>query len=108
MRSVISILLAFLLLASCSNSLHPDEDFSTTIIQYALSEDTHVKLWLENSYSTKVKTLVDKFQQQGNYVVPLKMIDEDNAPLPFGLYTYYIETDKYSTSGVVIYPRHQN
>lgn len=107
MRSVIPILLAFLL-AGCSNSFTPDEDFSTTVIRYNLPEDTHVKVWLENSYSTKVKTLVDEFQQEGSYSVQLEMTDEDNTPLPSGLYTYYIKTEKLSASKVFVYPRQQN
>ncbi|HBQ59094.1 MAG TPA: hypothetical protein DD671_05570 [Balneolaceae bacterium] len=103
MKTVFPILLA-LILAGCSNSLTPElENVGTTNIAFALSEDSLVKLWVENSYQSTVKVLVDEFKAEGVYNVQLEMIDGNGDPLPEGLYTYFLETEQHSTSRAFLY-----
>lgn len=105
MKTVFPILLAFLLV-SCSNSVGPSvEDEGTIQYAYNLPEESHVKIWVENSYQTTVKNLVDKFQPAGIHAQRIEMRDKNNNPLPEGLYTIYIDTDHYSMSRVLIYAK---
>jgi len=88
--------------AGCSNSLDTGEtEPFSTMISYQLSEETHVKLWIENSYRTTVATLVDEVKQAGFHQVRFGGTDSDGNNLPEGVYTYHLETDQYSQSRVM-------
>lgn len=88
--------------AGCSNSLDTgDTEPYSTMISYQLNEETHVKLWVENSYKTTVSALVDEVQQAGSYQVTFNAVDSNGNNLPEGLYTYRIETNSHSQSRVL-------
>lgn len=95
-----SILVMLLLLASaCSSPVSTsDKEPVTTQIHYTLTKDTHVEIWLENSYETRVKTLLDKYAQAGSYNVTFKMVDKNGNKLSPGLYRYCINTDEQFSS----------
>lgn len=105
MRSVLLIFLSlFLFFSACSNSLSPNElEVGTTDFRISLPEETHVNTWVENSYQTKVKTLLDKVMPAGTHAFPQKMVNKNGEPLPYGLYTLHIKTDTYSNSISFVY-----
>ncbi len=91
MRSVLFLLLLFLL-AACSNSIPTNEDpLGTTQIAFTLKEDSYVKLWIENSYQTKIITLVNDSLQMGAHSAPWNGVDGEGKPVPFGLYSYHLK-----------------
>lgn len=93
------VILLFLFVSGCSNTLGPENDeIPTTIISFTIEEPGHVKLWVENAYKTKVLTLVDEQKNAGNYTVTIEWIDENGNRLPYGMYTYFLETDSLSIS----------
>ena len=86
-------LLLFILIG-CSNPVETNNQAPrSTQIHFTLPNDTHVEVWVENSYETRVKTLMDKDAQAGPYILTFKMVDEDGNTLPEGLYRYCIKTD---------------
>lgn len=98
-----SLLLIFFLILGCSNSLGPENDvIPSTTISFAIGETSHVKLWIENSYQTRVITLVDEVRDAGTHTVSFDMIDSKDNRLPNGLYIYHLETDFFSTSRTMI------
>lgn len=102
MRSVLFLLLLFLLTA-CSNSLSTEEDPPTTQISFALPEDSHVKLWVENSYQTKIITLVNDSLQMGSYRALWNGVDSEGKPVPYGLYSYHLKVGDELFSRALIY-----
>lgn len=82
----------------------PDDDvISSTTIGFMLEETSHVELWIENAYQTRVITLVDEEREAGNYEVSFDMVDSNGNRLPNGLYTYHLETDSHSFSSTMIF-----
>lgn len=107
MKSVLFASLA-LLLAACSNSLATESiEIPTTNLNFSIPNETHVSLWIENAYQTKVRTLVDERLPPGSHTIELEMIDDNGNHLPYGLYVYYIQTDDYSHSNIFFYPKNQ-
>lgn len=103
-KTVTLLILLLLLAAGCSNSLQPDTvPPQTKAIRFALPDTSHVKLWIENAYQTRVRTLVDKVKQPGSYTVNFHMVDEKGNALSYGLYTYHISTDSLSVTRTFIY-----
>lgn len=101
---ILSVIAVFFLISGCSNSVgNENEPPGITMINFAIPETTHVKLWVENAYQTTVRVLVDEEREAGVYSVPLEMIDENGDRLPKGAYTYYIEIDDESLSRHLIY-----
>lgn len=97
--TILIILFSGLIAAGCSNSLDVWEgEPVSTNIGYNLLDETHVKLWVENSYKTTIVTLVDDVQPAGNYQVTFVAVDSDGNNLPEGVYTYHIKTDEHSQS----------
>ena len=87
---VTGIALITALFGGCRSSIVDDP---TTMIQYSIRDDSHVKLTVENSYDTVVATLVDTVQRSGNYTVKL-----DLSHLPEGMYFYTLQARGVSTS----------
>ena len=75
--------LTALFLFGCKSSMLVDP---TTSIRYSLPERSHVKLTIENSYNTIIKTLVNTEQLPGFYSVSF-----DATNLAEGVYFYTIE-----------------
>jgi hypothetical protein len=91
------------LIWGCSNSVGPEDDvIPSTTISFSLVETSHVDLWIENAYQTKVLTLVDEEREAGNYEVSFDMIDSNGNRLPDGIYTYHLKVDDDSLSRILI------
>ena len=100
-----SFLLFLSLIWGCSNSVGPENDvIPSTTISFALVETSHVKVWIENAYQTRIITLVDEERDAGNYSVSFEMIDSKGNRLPSGLYTFHLETEDLSQYRAVILP----
>lgn len=93
------IIFTFSLLSGCSNTLDTggDESFSTRI-SYTVQSNSHVKLWIENSYKTTVATLVDEVQQAGYHEAGFNAVDARGNNLPEGIYKYRLKTENMSVS----------
>ena len=79
------ILFMMFIFFSCESSNLVDP---STTISYKIEEDAHVKLEVENSYNTIIKTLVDEEQSAGSYQVQF-----DAQNLAEGVYLYTIEAN---------------
>ncbi len=79
-----------------------NEDIPSTSIEFALEETSHVELWIENAYQTRVITLVDEKRDAGVHTVSFDMVDSKGNRLPDGLYTYHLVSDSFSTSNTVV------
>jgi hypothetical protein len=92
----------FLFLSACNtNPVNPIESGLITL-QYSVEKTSHVNLYIENAYGTKVKTLVDKQQDSGNYTVQFSLVG-----LPEGVYYYVLsvgENQMYRKRIVVLSP----
>lgn len=93
------ITLLVLLLAGCSNTLDTggDDPYSTEIT-YLVQGKGDVHLWIENSYKTKVATLVDEEKTPGWHSAKFDAVDASGNNLPEGIYTYRFETENQSIS----------
>jgi len=79
----LALLLLLVLFYGCESYILDDP---STAIQYSVSERSHVKLTIENSYNTLIATLVDEEQFAGTYQVSF---EADN--LAEGIYFYTLE-----------------
>ncbi len=78
------LFLFVLSLFSCESSILEDPE---TKIEYSLSERSHVKITVENSYGTLISTLIDEEVSSGSLSV-----DFDASNLAEGVYFYTIES----------------
>lgn len=93
------IILVVLFLAGCSNTMGSEgSDPHPTDIIYTVHVTGHVHLWVENSYKTKVATLVDEIKTPGNHRATFDAVDAGGNNLSEGIYTYHIKTEWYSQS----------
>jgi|AntRauTorcE11897_2_1112592.scaffolds.fasta_scaffold00003_84 hypothetical protein len=105
MRSALLLLLLFLFTA-CSNSLSTSDSknhTATTNISFTVPEYSHVKLWIENSYQTKIITLVNDSLQMGTHTAPWGAVDSQGKPVPYGLYSYHLRIGNKLISRPIIY-----
>jgi hypothetical protein len=79
----LALLLLLFLFYGCESSIVDDP---STTIRFSVSERSHVKLTIENSYNTLIATLVDEELFAGNYEV---VFDANN--LAEGVYFYTLE-----------------
>lgn len=79
--ALFTIVLTFIVGCQSSNLVDP-----TTKISYTIEEKSYVKLEVENSYNTIIKTLVDEEQDAGNYSVQFNA-----SNLAEGVYFYTLE-----------------
>lgn len=75
---------------SLSNN-YPNPFNSSTKIDYALPEPTHVTIEVYNVLGQKVETIVNDYQNAGYYSVTFS-----SSSLATGMYLYRIQTDNYS------------
>lgn len=71
----------------------PNPFYGTTTLTYNLNEPKHVELVIYNMLGTKVATLVNEFQNTGEYIVD---IDSDRLQLSPGIYYTKINVGSYS------------
>ena len=103
--SLIALLSVSLLAGSCSNSIGPEDDtIASTNINFSLPEASHVKLWIENAYQTRVATLVDEERAAGSHSVVFEMVDSKGKKLPGGLYTLRLKTASDTSSRTILIP----
>lgn len=79
--TLFSLTVVFIIGCESSNLVDP-----STVISYTIEEKAHVKLNVENSYNTIIKTLVDEEQNAGIYSVSFAVNN-----LAEGVYFYIIE-----------------
>ena len=79
---LISFLLLFFL-SGCNSSILDDP---STVIKYSIKEDSYVKLTIENSYKTRIATLLDTELFAGQHEVNF-----DASNLAEGIYFYKLE-----------------
>lgn len=105
MRSLLSTyFFALLLITGCSSPVNiPDEDPASTSITFSLQESSHVVIWLENAYKTKVLTITDQTYPPGTHSVSFEFADEKGKNLPFGIYTIFIEAAQFSINEPIFY-----
>lgn len=90
LKLLILIVLGTLLTSCSSPAGSMDLSLPGTIgYGFSLDQTTHVLIWIENSYQTKVKTLMEDTLQVGIYSVNFKPVDDQGKPLPYGFYTIY-------------------
>ena len=77
-----SILLLFFL-SACRSSILEDP---STVINYTVPQESHVKLTVENNYNTEIATLVDKVLTPGYYASAYNA-----SSLLEGVYFYTLE-----------------
>jgi len=75
------------------NQNYPNPFNPTTLINYSIARDSHVKLMVYNTLGQVVAILVDGFQSKGAYYVKW---DAHNQPS--GLYIYRLEADGFSAA----------
>ena len=66
----IAAIAAVVAIMGCSNTLEPTSGLGT--IRYSLTEESHVKLVLKNSYDTVVAVPVDGVQPAGSHTFTIK------------------------------------
>lgn len=94
----------FLFTLSCSSPVSTDYEVTgTTRISFNLPENSHVLIWLENAYHTKMKTLVDQELPSGTHSVQLIMEDDNGNKYPEGIYNYFLRTDDVFLSRTLVY-----
>lgn len=81
-RYLLLVVLTFLAIG-CNSSIVDDP---SATIRFLVTETSHVKLYVENSYDTIVATLVDEVKQAGAYEVNF-----DINNLAEGIYFYTLE-----------------
>lgn len=85
MKNKLLLLLIFcFLIFGCESSELVDP---TTSIHYNISERSHVKMFVTNTYDVLIITLVDEVLPEGNHSVSFQMNDLAN-----GIYYFTIET----------------
>ena len=81
-----SIPLQFNLFQNYPNPFNP-----TTNICYSLTESGNVKLKIFDTLGREIKTLVDSFQNAGEYFLTWDAFDEQNKRVSSGVYLYKLE-----------------
>ncbi len=87
-------IMLFLLMISCSSPVEPGTSIQTTNITFMLVEESHVSIWVENAYKTRVIDVRDEPMQAGQYSISVSFTDSDGVPLPAGIYTIISQTDQ--------------
>lgn len=83
MKKYIFVIGITVLIFGCNSSIVDDP---ATTIQYSVPEQSHVKLYVENSYDTIIATLVDEVQMAGYYQVSFEINN-----LAEGIYFYTLK-----------------
>lgn len=74
---------------------YPNPFNAETEIKYQLPEKCRVTLSIFNLMGQKIRTLVQRFQNPGNYTVRWDGRDEQGAEISSAVYIYYLETKKF-------------
>ena len=82
---------------------YPNPFNPSTKIEYKLYKNDYVKLNIYNSLGQVVKTLIDKYQSAGRYVLTWDGTDEKGVQVPSGEYFYQILlSDKIETKKAIL------
>ncbi len=83
-------------------SVYPNPAFNTVSINYQILRETLVHLAVYDVAGRPVKILVNKKQSTGNYTQNWNGTDNDNKPLPAGVYFYKLVTNTESSLGKIV------
>ena len=72
---------------------HPNPFNPTTVINYSLAEDSHVRLVVYNALGQEVTVLMDGHQPEGDHSVTW-----NGQGLPSGIYFYRMTTDRFTAT----------
>jgi len=94
------MLLISLILLNCQSTILEPVGGSTSI-QYGVSQQSHVKLIILNSFNTVVAKIVDKVQEPGAYKIT---IQHDDFNMIEGVYFFrlYFDHNLYSTRTLIL------
>ncbi|MFO7446062.1 MAG: FlgD immunoglobulin-like domain containing protein, partial [Ignavibacteriaceae bacterium] len=73
---------------------YPNPFNPSTTINYRLSQSSNVKLKIYDSLGQEIKTLVNSFQNTGEYSIVWDGNDDSNNTVSSGVYFYSIKTDE--------------
>ncbi|MBN1998061.1 endo-1,4-beta-xylanase [candidate division KSB1 bacterium] len=76
-----------------------------TTIEYAIPRKSHVTLKIYNTAGRLVKTLVDRYQQPGQYAVIWGGCDNDGEPIASGAYYYHLTGENFDARKNLIFIR---
>ncbi|GAB4321495.1 MAG: hypothetical protein Kow0074_12510 [Candidatus Zixiibacteriota bacterium] len=91
LQSPVSVPESFELAQNYPNPFNP-----VTVIEYALSEPTHVSLRIYDIQGQLIRVLRDQSQEPGRYRAIWDGRDQDNQPVASGVYFYRLETPSFS------------
>jgi hypothetical protein len=86
----IEIPLTFALSQNYPNPFNP-----TTTINYTLGQSGNVRIIIYNLQGEEVKTLVNSYQERGNYLIMWDATDNNNSPVSSGVYFYSLKSGSY-------------
>lgn len=69
-----------------------------TVIPYQLSQPGRVSLQIFDIRGNLVRTLIDKNQAEGNYRISWNGRNQDDRPVPAGVYFYRLQTERYTAT----------
>jgi len=81
---------------------YPNPFNPSTKIPYNLKEDSNVSLEIFNTKGQKVATLIDGFQQAGQYTVSWSGQDESGKTVSSGIYFFKIKAGRYTSTKKMI------
>jgi hypothetical protein len=87
----------FVLDQNYPNPFNPDCE-----IEYSLSKDVEVNLYVYNLLGQRVKTLVDEYQSAGRKTVRWDGTDDNGCKLASGIYFYRIKAGEYTETKKMI------
>ena len=77
---------------------YPNPFNPETTLCYDLDVNLHTKLLIYNIQGELVRTLVDEMQTAGTHNIIWNGTDNENNPLPSGVYIYKLEAGEFSDS----------
>ena len=77
---------------------YPNPFNPSTIIEYSIPHDTHVKLVVYDILGKQIKSLSDAYQHAGNYRTQWDGTNSNGIKAAGGIYIYRLITDNYSVS----------
>jgi hypothetical protein len=81
---------------------YPNPFNPETTIRYSVKETSPVMIEIYNVRGQLVKTLVNDTKAAGDHTVVWKGLDENNKPVPSGVYFYKMNAGKYSSTKKMI------
>jgi len=74
---------------------YPNPFNASTVIQYHLTNESHVELAIYNLIGQKICTIQNEHKQPGYHSVTWDGIDDNGAVVSSGIYIYVVKTDRF-------------